>query len=340
MLGSSRKSCRGAPRVLLNETGSWASNSVAHQTNSGELQMKMIGMRYVAAMLALGAAACMDLSGPDSTLLSLTDAFEVLPAGFTANNTSFGEGDASEPAFAPHMARGREHGGPGRGGLMGGGFGPDFLGGIALGRGFGRGPFGGGPLSSDCTFSASTGRVTCAADVRNGITINRSFSFATAAGVVQPRPDSTTNTVNSQVTVSGTRTRRDSAVSTITSSSNRTVSGLAHNATQRTVNGTSSGTETTTGRVSEGAFTATRVVGDTTTGIVIPIVDGRPTYPTAGTVVRRMKVSLTLAGATTVKDRREVVTYNGSATASLVITQDGTTKTCTLPLPRGKPSCS
>ena len=46
-----------------------------------------------------------------------------------------------------------------------------------------------------------------------------------------------------------------------------------------------------------------------------------------------------LAGSTT-KERREVVTYNGTATASLVITQDGTTKTCTLPLPHGKPSCS
>ena len=38
--------------------------------------------------------------------------------------------------------------------------------------------------------------------------------------------------------------------------------------------------------------------------------------------------------------RREVVTYDGSATAKLTITQDGTTKSCTIALPRGRPSCS
>ena len=48
----------------------------------------------------------------------------------------------------------------------------------------------------------------------------------------------------------------------------------------------------------------------------------------------------TVAGATTTKDRREVITYDGSATAKIVITQDGTTKTCSLPLPRGMPTCN
>ena len=223
---------------------------------------------------------------------------------------------------------------------MGGGMGADFLGAVGFGRGFGQGPFGGGGLNSDCTFAASTGRVTCSAETRNGVTINRSFAFTTATGTAQAKPDSTTNPVNSQISVSGTVTRRDSAVSNITSSSNRTVSGLAYNSTQRTVNGTSAGTETTTGKVAEGAFTSTRIVGDTTTGVIIPLTAGRPTYPTAGTVVRHMKVTMTVAGATTTKERREVVTYNGTATATLTITQDGTTKTCTLPLPHGKPSCS
>jgi len=38
--------------------------------------------------------------------------------------------------------------------------------------------------------------------------------------------------------------------------------------------------------------------------------------------------------------RREVVTYDGSATAQVVITENGTTKNCTKPLPRGPLSCS
>ncbi len=39
------------------------------------------------------------------------------------------------------------------------------------------------------------------------------------------------------------------------------------------------------------------------------------------------------------KTRREVVTYDGSRTASIVITQDGETTTCSVPLPRGRLSC-
>jgi hypothetical protein len=53
-----------------------------------------------------------------------------------------------------------------------------------------------------------------------------------------------------------------------------------------------------------------------------------------------MNVSVVKAGATTTSHRREVITYDGSATAKMVITQDGTTKTCTLPLPFGRPTCS
>jgi hypothetical protein len=34
-----------------------------------------------------------------------------------------------------------------------------------------------------------------------------------------------------------------------------------------------------------------------------------------------------------------VITYDGTATAKVVITQDGTTQNCTLPLPRGRLTC-
>ena len=37
--------------------------------------------------------------------------------------------------------------------------------------------------------------------------------------------------------------------------------------------------------------------------------------------------------------RREVISYDGSNAATVTITQDGTTTTCTLPLPRGRLSC-
>ena len=174
------------------------------------------------------------------------------------------------------------------------------------------------------------------------MTILASASYKTAAGAVQQSPDSTTDQVNIVNSVAGTVTRRDSAVSTVYHTSSRTVTGLAVGSTQRTVNGAARGEEATTGKTDSGAvFTATRLVGDTTSGLVIPVVSGKPTYPTAGRVVRQMKATVTLAGGSpTTRERREVITYNGSDTATLVITTDGTTKTCTIPLPRGVPTCS
>ncbi len=299
--------------------------------------MKGLLQRMTVAAMALAAFACLDTTSPSSSVLSISDALLTLPAGFTSTTNTFAPGDGSVGAFLP-PARGHEMGGHG---LMGGGMGPDFLGGIGFGRGFDGGPFGFGRLSSDCTFSSSTGRVTCPAVTDRGLTIVKSASYKKADGTVQSAPDSTTNTVNVQIQVTGTVTRRDSAVSTVSNSSDRTVGGLAVGSTQRTVNGVSRGEESTTGKNADGPFVSARLVGDTTSGLVIPLESGKPTYPTAGTVIRSMHSTVTIAGGSpTTHDRREVITYNGSATATITITQDGTTKSCTLPLPRGMPVCS
>jgi hypothetical protein len=132
-----------------------------------------------------------------------------------------------------------------------------------------------------------------------------------------------------------------SATTTVNNTSDRTVTGLAQGSTSRTINGTSKGQESSTGESSRGNFVATRVVGDTTTGLVIPVSTTGQTYPTAGTVVRAMQASLTYTGqAATTVTRREVITYDGSATAKVVINENGTTKNCTRPLPRGLLTCS
>jgi hypothetical protein len=107
------------------------------------------------------------------------------------------------------------------------------------------------------------------------------------------------------------------------------------------VDGKSAGSETTTGTKQGVAFTVARTAGDTTSGLVIPIQNGRPTYPTAGTVIRSMDATVTKGGSTPSKSsRREVITYDGSATAKVVITQDGVTKNCTKPLPHGHLTCA
>ena len=178
----------------------------------------------------------------------------------------------------------------------------------------------------------------CSRTNRQGITVTRSFSFLDASGAVQQSFNrTTTNTVNVTTSTSGTRLHHDGQdTSTVNAASDFTVAGLASGSTQRTVAGKSAGTESTKGIKDSVAFTALRTAGDTITGLVIPIQDSRPTFPTAGTIIRSMTAVVTLAGQTpSTSSRREVITYDGSATAQVVITHDGVTKNCTKPLPHG-----
>jgi hypothetical protein len=222
---------------------------------------------------------------------------------------------------------------------MGGGIGPEFLGEIGFGRGVGRGPFHADSVGSRCVFSSSTGLVTCGPVTQRGLTVLVTAAIKTADGTAQSRIDSLTNSLTTHSEVSGTVTRRDSATSVVSHKSDRTVTGLATGSTQRTVDGTAVGTETTTGVTDAGSFTAIRTVNDTTAGIIIPLADGKPTFPSAGRVSRNMGSAITIDGSTTTHTRGEVVTYDGTATAKVVITQDGVAKNCTMALPRGHLVC-
>jgi len=299
---------------------------------------------FALTTVLVGLGACNESTSPDE-LITLGTAFSTTPAGFADVSSSFAAGDeAGGMPWHPERGRGGPRmmggrGGPGLGLLMGGGMHPNFLGGVAFGRGPDRGPFAARDTTG-CTFSSSTGDITCGPYTRGGLTVTRILTYKTQGGTAQSALDSTTHSARTRTTASGTIQRRDSVTSTVSHTSDRTVTGLSVGSTQRTVNGTSQGSENATGTTRDGAaFTSERTAGDTTSGLVIPLENGRPTYPTAGTVVRAMKVVMTVGSDTRTSTRREVVTYNGTATASLVITQDGTTKTCTLPLPVGRPTC-
>lgn len=306
------------------------------------------------AAATLASTACLAPTDAGTVESSLVSGFQSIPVAFSNVTSTFQAAAESDSApWGPPGRPGREHdrrgprrpGGPGGPGgapfMMGGGLGGPFLG-LGFGPGFGHRPPRDGDPFADCDYSAASGRVECAAETRNGLAILRSALFQDAGGATQTAFDSaTTNAINTRIAVSGTHTRRDGAVSVVNHSSDRTVSGLAPGSAQRSVNGTSSGTETTTGSDATGAFTAERTAGDTIQGVVIPLVDGKPSYPTAGMVIRSMRVVVTYAGAApTTSSRREVISYDGSDTATIVITHDGTTRNCTLPLPRGRISCS
>ncbi|MEJ7810834.1 MAG: hypothetical protein WKG32_10540 [Gemmatimonadaceae bacterium] len=321
------------------------------------------------AALALGACSDGTNSGANTSDLSLLNAaFNSTPAAFTNVESSF-QGGAADGFFGPladsvgrrggEFGHGGGHRGPGGPGSRGHGH-DDLLGGLGLGSlGFGPGPgfgglMGGGVLHglggfkgggrlgaadlTGCTLAAS-GRVTCPDTTRNGLTISRSFAFTTASGQAQAARDSlTTNTINAQVTVSGTTTGRHNATSTVSHTSTSTITGLAAGSTQRTLNATAQGTEKTVFATDSGTVTVEHAANNAIVGVVVPV--GTDAYPTAGKVTRSMTVKITREGqASETSTRTEVITYDGSATAAAVITVDGTTKTCSLPLPRGRPTC-
>jgi hypothetical protein len=326
----------------------------------------------LAATLSAGACADFISSGTPEPQLSdaLTSAFSTVPVDFSNAATSYaGEADGVSSLWLPG-ANARAFG---RSGLMGGGLNDNFAGAVSAGRGFGHhGPFGGrgaGARSCNGAFNAATGWFVCDPITRNGITINQQMQYKTTAGAIQPAFDTaSTNSVQVQGTVAGTISFvRDSsrgpswggrkgpphigrlvgdsttiltANTTLNHRSDRTVAGLATGSTRRTVNGTALGEESTTGTSSKGNFTARRVAADSTRGLVIPIVDGGKTYPTAGTVIRVMTASVTFANAAPVTaSRREVITYDGTDIAKIVITINGDTKNCTMQLPKGRLNC-
>ena len=210
----------------------------------------------VAALGGVLAAACSDsATSPAATSSAVSSA--LLSTAYTSATPGYDRVASSYNAsgntgsFGPGGGHGDHgNGGPGFGGFMGGGLGGDFAGIGGFGPGFGRGafgdPLGNAPITS-CTFSSSTGRITCAATTVNGLTISRYAIYTNAAGGAQQAFDTTTNKAVTHVEVSGTTTftPRDhhgfgpgfgpdsahvtvaSATNTVATVSDRTVTGLA-----------------------------------------------------------------------------------------------------------------
>ena len=315
----------------------------------------------LSGVIAIGLAACSSDNGSTSPQASATlspqvsamlaDGFTTSTAGSGQTNNSFVASAPTSDDFAAWMPPGFVAGtfAHGDAELMGGGLGADFAGDASLagpladrgGDDDDRGPFEHFSMRN-CPFSATTGRLTCPTSTMFGLTINRSFAFADKSGKTQQAFDTTTNAINTLITVSGTITSRRHDTTTVDHKSDQTVSGLAKGSTKRVVNATSGGTETTKGTKDDSVkFTAKRVIGDTIVNLTVPVTNGRPSYPTAGTVTRSMTVTVTVGTqAPATKTRREVITYDGSATAKVVITRNDSTMNCTQPLPHGHLTCS
>ncbi len=215
----------------------------------------------IAGAVFFGASCARDMATSPVSSTEAAAALVAAPISFDAISTSFVGSANEQDGFMPsdsHNMDGEHHDGgfgPGWGAFMGGGIGEGWIGGIAFGGGFGHGPFGDFDEDDACAFSTTTNRLECGPETHGGLSLTRSFSFLDAAGAVQQQfVRGTTNTVNVQRTVNGTRHHHETATSTVASSSDLTVTGLASGSTARTVDAKAAGTETTTGTKDGVAF--------------------------------------------------------------------------------------
>ena len=166
----------------------------------GSLSSSRLLAIVAASAVHLAAGACSDSTSSTSSSLAsqeLAAAFLSTPAGFSSTDNTFAPSADLGQAWMPDRSAHDDDSH-----MMAGGLRPEFFGGIGFGRGWDRGPFAFSLLLTNCTFSSSTGRVTCPdVTTRRGLTISRSFAFKDASGAAQPAPNSSTNSVNAQVAV-------------------------------------------------------------------------------------------------------------------------------------------
>ena len=192
--------------------------------------------------------------------------------------------------------------------------------------------------TDQCAYVADVGRVVCAPATRNGLTFTRSIAFLDAAGQPQPRRDSTTASVNTQVGVKGT-TSSDRGTLTVDRSSSLTVSGLRRGATTHTLNGSESGTTTRTFTMQDVTATATESFTAATKDVVVPVPQSRGSWPLSGTATRSSTLTVTRGTTTRTMTWSEQVTFTGTSVVNVTITRDGVTRTCTRDLATRTSTC-
>jgi hypothetical protein len=193
-------------------------------------------------------------------------------------------------------------------------------------------------LAATTGCSVVDGRRVCSATTDGGLTLTRSFAFYDASNALQPRFDpATTASINFQMSVSGTITR-PRVTSTISHERNMTLSGLAGTETERSWNGTGSGSENSTATGDRGTRTYVGTTKDTTTNVVFKLPRSENPWPQSGTIVHRTDATATFEGAQSGSRtiaHRAVVTFNGTSTATLQIG----TRTCSLDLATKAVTC-
>ena len=180
--------------------------------------------------------------------------------------------------------------------------------------------------AASCPYDAASGYHVCPSLTLDALTIARRFQFRDASGTAAQSYDaSLTASVNFLRTldgsVSGSTSEGLAWTRGIHETSNRTVSGMAGDETQRVWNGTDIGADTTVYTGASNSRTYAASVSQTATDVVVAVPRSATSWPLSGTVTRVVTAKLTQTSTTAVRNivRTATVTFNGTSSVPIVV---------------------
>jgi hypothetical protein len=170
-----------------------------------------------------------------------------------------------------------------------------------------------------CPYDPVSQRFVCPPQIRDFLTLMRSYAFADATGSAQSAYDPmTTASANFRSSLTGTVTR-DGWTGTIARERDFTVSGLAGNETQHIVNGIGSSAHSRSRHTDAGTRSYSISDVATFTDVVVPFPRTRGAWPLSGTIRRVITATLDGEAGAVTRERIATVTFNGTRFAQLVI---------------------
>ena len=170
-----------------------------------------------------------------------------------------------------------------------------------------------------CPYDATSQRFVCPTVTRDHLTLTRSYAFADATDAAQSAYDPvTTASANFKSSLTGT-VSRDDWTGTIERLRDFTVSGLAGNETQHTVNGEGSNTNGRSQHTDRGTRSYEMSDVATFANVVVPFPRTRGAWPLSGTITRVITVTFESDRGTQTRERTATLTFNGTRFARLVI---------------------
>ena len=195
-------------------------------------------------------------------------------------------------------------------------------------------PFSALPATANCPFNATSQAFVCPSSTRSGITTSLYYQLLDANDQPQSAFSPTTtaairavNDVSGTITTTGPNT----STTTIDGHGDHTLSGLLTGV--HTLDGSSTTDIETSIVFSDQTFTSSVTMTETTTNLVLPARGSQ--YPTSGSI----KLDLTSTGGDAF-EAHVTITFNGTNTATMVITVGAETQICAVDLSgKQQPQC-